>query len=194
MDNPYLVLIAADEEARRVYGDQAYFRLDGDLCQMAAMARTLRAAGFAVVNSGVFPGFARDDEEGYVRALRHLFEHRVEGWWNQKRDLVKYGVCTQEEFDRALGRRRLPTYEELLTEAEAALADRALLWTPQFGAWAKVRALLLFRRGRFGPVFSRCLAEVEEVLGRAVREDAARLSNAQHPPSLPAREPRLLKP
>lgn len=84
--------------------DRAYFVFEGDLNQMGIIYARLLWAGFRVVKSDVYPGFPRDQEEEYIKALRFLFDNRVEGWWNQERDLVRYEICTQGEFDKALGR------------------------------------------------------------------------------------------
>jgi hypothetical protein len=80
----------------------AYFLLDGDISQMATMEARLRAVGFRLYRStsGTYPGFPRDEEAEYQRALRYLFENRVPGWWNQR--MVDRQICTQEEFDKAL--------------------------------------------------------------------------------------------
>lgn len=86
--------------------NRAYYTLSGDLGQMGTMYRFLLDRGYPVVKWDVHPGFAKDQEAQYIRALRDIFEWRVEGWWNQERDLVKYGVCTQEAYDLALGRQR----------------------------------------------------------------------------------------
>ncbi|QQG41855.1 MAG: hypothetical protein HYV90_00885 [Candidatus Woesebacteria bacterium] len=85
--------------------DRAYFLFDGDLDQMGTIYTALREAGFPVVKNNVYPGFARDQKEEYKEALAFVFEHRTNGWWSQEDDLIKYGVCTQPEFDQALGRR-----------------------------------------------------------------------------------------
>jgi hypothetical protein len=80
----------------------AYFLLEGDLNQMGIMERRLRDGGFNVArsSSGTYPGFPKDQEAEYLRALKWLYERRVEGWWNQR--LVEHKVCTQAEFDAAL--------------------------------------------------------------------------------------------
>lgn len=83
-------------------GEAAYFLLTGDLCQMGTMEELLTRAGFPVARSqsGTYPGFKKADEAEYLRALKHLFNCRIDGWWNQP--LVERGICTQAEFDEAL--------------------------------------------------------------------------------------------
>lgn len=82
--------------------NRAYYTFGGDLNQMGLIFRRLADAGFPVVKSNVYPGFPRDQEEEYKRALRFVYEHQVEGWWNQREKLIAYGICTQEEFTATL--------------------------------------------------------------------------------------------
>lgn len=82
--------------------DRAYYTFDGDLGQMGTMETFLRERGFSVVKSGVYPGFPESQEDQYIRALRAIFECRVDGWWGQKQDLIKHGICTQAEYREAL--------------------------------------------------------------------------------------------
>lgn len=91
-----LVSLAARGDSR------AYYTFDGDLQQMGTIYVVLLNAGFPVVHQDVYPGFARDKEDEYVRALRFLFIHRVPGWWNQRRDLVAYKIIDEQEFFDAL--------------------------------------------------------------------------------------------
>ncbi len=84
--------------------DRAYFVLSGDLSQMGTIYTRLQEAGFPVVKSDVYPGFARDQEAKYVEALHFVFKRRIDGWWNQQHDLIKHGVCTDNEFQAALHR------------------------------------------------------------------------------------------
>ena len=83
----------------------AYYVFDGDLQQMGTIYTVLLEAGFKVVKSNVYPGFPRDQLEEYIRALRYVYENRIKGWWNQEKDLIKHEICTQEEYDKALGRK-----------------------------------------------------------------------------------------
>jgi len=69
---------------------------------MGLIYRSLLDHGFSVVKSDVYPGFPREAEEEFVRALKHVFEHRIEGWWGQRENLLKYQVCTEEEYWNAL--------------------------------------------------------------------------------------------
>ena len=84
--------------------DRAYFTFGGDLNQMGLIERFLRDRDFPVAKCGVYPGFLKADGAEYARALKLIFVARIEGWWNQEHDLIARGICTQEEFDEALGR------------------------------------------------------------------------------------------
>lgn len=82
--------------------NRAYYHFYGDLGQLGTIEMFLRSNGFKVVKNDVSPGFERHDKETYIRALRLVFECRVEGWWMQKTDLIENGICTEEEFKRLL--------------------------------------------------------------------------------------------
>lgn len=84
--------------------DRAFYLLHGDLSQMGTMYESLHRAGFPVVKSGVYPGFARHDVEHFKRALRYVFSRRLDGWWNQEQALLAHDVCTRAEYDAALAR------------------------------------------------------------------------------------------
>jgi len=70
--------------------------LSGDLGQMGTMAARLRRAGFDVRNSDVYPVIQGEDE--IKRALQYLWDNRVDGWWNQERAFIKYGIATHDEW------------------------------------------------------------------------------------------------
>lgn len=78
------------------------FCFRGDLCQMADQERELRRQGFAVGNSDVYP--VVNSEEEYKKALQFIWDRKINGWWNYKDDLVKYGICDAEEFTSVLRR------------------------------------------------------------------------------------------
>jgi len=69
--------------------------LHGDLSQMGRMGDALRRAGFDVRNMDVYPVIQGEEIKA---ALTYLWERRIPGWDNQRRALVRYGVCTEEEF------------------------------------------------------------------------------------------------
>jgi hypothetical protein len=74
----------------------------GDLQQMAAQIEFLQGRGFDVGNSDVYP--ALRSEEDLTKALRAIFESRVDGWWNLEDQLTKRGICTADEFVAAFGK------------------------------------------------------------------------------------------
>lgn len=84
--------------------NRAYYIFSGDLNQMGIIERFLRERAYPVVKANVYPGFAKDQEEKFKDALKLIFEFRVEGWWRQELNMVKYGICSQEKFNSALGR------------------------------------------------------------------------------------------
>lgn len=75
------------------------FFLDGDLLQMSTQKQFLRDKGFAVDQSDVYPVLRKSDAK---RAMKLIWEHRVDGWWSYKRQYVDMGICTEEEFKQAL--------------------------------------------------------------------------------------------
>lgn len=85
-----------------MHDNRAYFTFDGDLNQLGTIYRRLHDAGFAVVKSNVYPGFPEDAEDEYRRALDYVYGCRVNGWWNQREALIRYGICTEDEYTAAL--------------------------------------------------------------------------------------------
>lgn len=82
--------------------NRAYFTFQGDLNQLGIIYIALLGAGFPVVKSNVYPGFIESQEDEYKLALEHVFTFRIPGWWNQKDALLKYEICTLEEYKAAL--------------------------------------------------------------------------------------------
>jgi len=82
--------------------DQAYhYYLDGDLCQMSAQREFLVRRGMDVGQRDVYPVLR--SEEDFKKALELLWRNRIAGWWHYHDKLIKYGICTEDEFKRALG-------------------------------------------------------------------------------------------
>jgi hypothetical protein len=75
------------------------FTLDGDLRQMAAQEQFLQSHGIRVGRTDVYPGVYTDEDK--LRALKLIWENRVEGWWNYRRQFVEFQICTEAEFDAA---------------------------------------------------------------------------------------------
>ena len=74
----------------------------GDLSQMASQYRFLRERGYPVKTMDVYP--VLESDEDYKRAITSIWFSRVEGWWHYEKKLVEWGVCSQGEYDIALGR------------------------------------------------------------------------------------------
>lgn len=83
--------------------NRAYYIFSGDLSQMGRIETFLRSHGFPVVKRDVYPGFAKEHKDEFVRALKLVFEHRLDGWWNQEAALIEHGVCTRDKYRAALG-------------------------------------------------------------------------------------------
>ena len=75
--------------------------LDGDLCQMAEQKRFLQEKGFNVWQENVYPVISDDDKEAVLKAI---WSNRVEGWWHYDQAYYKLGICTEEQFMRALNK------------------------------------------------------------------------------------------
>jgi hypothetical protein len=78
------------------------FTLQGDLNQMAIQKRFLKKQLFEVGQVDVYPTIRYEDIK---QALILLYFNRVEGWWNYKSELLKFEICTEDEFKSSLKRR-----------------------------------------------------------------------------------------
>jgi hypothetical protein len=76
------------------------YLLKGDLRQMSIQGEFLRNRGIDARATGGNVGVC--SEEDYKKSLRLIWSNKVEGWWNYKDDLLKYGICQAERFDSAL--------------------------------------------------------------------------------------------
>jgi hypothetical protein len=74
--------------------------LQGDLNQMSIQAEALRAHGFEIGFSDVYPIVKTEDD--FKRALRLLWDHEVPGWWHYKEKMTQYGICTEESWKEKL--------------------------------------------------------------------------------------------
>lgn len=75
--------------------------LEGDLSQMGTMSQILDDAGFPMRHSGIYP-VIQGTAEQIKAALKYLWDCEINGWWNQDRALIKYGICTDAEFTNKL--------------------------------------------------------------------------------------------
>ncbi len=86
-----LINSAANNESNKSHT----FFIDGDLLQMSEQKRFLQSRGFNVQQNNVYPCLRQEDVE---RALKLIWENRVEGWWHYEEKYVELGICTKEEF------------------------------------------------------------------------------------------------
>jgi hypothetical protein len=78
------------------------FTLSGDLAGMGAQKEFLLSQGFEVGQLDCYPALRTEGD--FTRAIKAIFEKRIEGWWNYERDLVDRGVCTRDEYLTALSK------------------------------------------------------------------------------------------
>ena len=103
------VILGLIESAAEKRDDGYMYTLDGDLGQMAEQYDFLINQGFRVGKANVYPALATEEE--YHRAIKAIWEKRISGWWHYRDVLVeKLKVCTNKEFDLALGVNRPKIY------------------------------------------------------------------------------------
>lgn len=73
------------------------YTLQGDLAQITKQENFLKKARIPFISEPGFPG-QLNDEEQFKIALRQFYRRKVEGWWNYKEELIKYGICTEEQY------------------------------------------------------------------------------------------------
>lgn len=71
------------------------YLLKGDLNQMAIQKRFLIDHGFRLSQFDVY--LAIEPEE-VKKVLTLFWKYCVEGWWCYDTDLIKYKICTTEEY------------------------------------------------------------------------------------------------
>jgi len=76
------------------------YYFDGDLCQMAEQKNFLQRRGFNIIMSDVYPTVKTEEE--FKKALRLIWDNKIEGWWHYIEYYVKYGICSRLEFRKAL--------------------------------------------------------------------------------------------
>jgi len=77
---------------RRVAGEKKIFFSQKDFLQQR---------GFEVGQSDVYPTLKEKDVKA---ALQSIWTYRVEGWWHYEKKYIELGICTQEQYDKALER------------------------------------------------------------------------------------------
>lgn len=82
--------------------DQAagFASLQGDLNQMSIQADVLRAQGFTITFSDVYPIVQTEDD--FKRALKLFWDRETPGWWHYKERMIQYGICTEERWEEKL--------------------------------------------------------------------------------------------
>lgn len=88
--------------AHAVNGSNAtgFASLNGDLNQMSIQADFLRAQGFTIRFSDVYPVIETEDD--FKRALKLLWDRQVAGWWHYRERMIEYGICTNESWTNKL--------------------------------------------------------------------------------------------
>jgi hypothetical protein len=97
--------------------DPGFATLNGDLNQMSIQAEALRANGFEIGFSDVYPVVKTEDD--FKRALKFLWDREVPGWWHYQERMIEYGICTKESW-----RNRLEAYSKRTHEAATAEVRR----------------------------------------------------------------------
>lgn len=85
-----------------LHDNSAYYTFDGDLNQMAIIYEALKHARFPVTRSGVSPAFTKSKKYQYIKALKFLWNEKIEGWWNQRDAMIEHSICTIEQFTTIL--------------------------------------------------------------------------------------------
>lgn len=76
------------------------YSLQGDLCQMLAQKKAMDLYGVPYIMQDVYPTIEGDND--YKRALIIIWDDRIEGWWHYKEEYVRFGICSEEEFNTRL--------------------------------------------------------------------------------------------
>ncbi|APF25145.1 MULTISPECIES: hypothetical protein [Clostridium] len=74
------------------------YLLNGDLNQMSIQKTQLLAKGIQILQCDVYP--AINEKKDYIKALRIIWNEKIEGWWNYKGEFLEYKICTEEEFTK----------------------------------------------------------------------------------------------
>lgn len=73
--------------------------LNGDLDQMYTQMKFLNERGIITSVQG---GIPQVNSSQWSNALNMIFFYRIKGWWNYRDELIKMGVCTEEQYVEAL--------------------------------------------------------------------------------------------
>jgi len=75
--------------------------MSGDLSQMGTQRRVLNRHGVETIQSDVYPCIKQED---IPRAMKIIWDNRVEGWWHYESEYVAHSICSKEEFKTRLMR------------------------------------------------------------------------------------------
>ncbi len=87
--------MSSDSEALKEYN----FTLEGDLGQMGSQMNFLLGQGFDVQQRNVYPIIKECDVE---KALKLIYENKIEGWWHYDYEYEKFGICSKEKYNKKL--------------------------------------------------------------------------------------------
>lgn len=76
------------------------YHLDGDLRQMGIQESYLRQFNIKLDSWDIHRYFV--SEYDYKLSLRIFWNNSVDGWWNYKDELIKYDVCTLDQYNDKL--------------------------------------------------------------------------------------------
>jgi len=92
--------ISAAMFAQAEYRHRNFFFLVGMPLQTVAQAVLLEKEGIYVRRDGAL--FCVTTQHDYIAALRHLYDTGVSGWGNYQNELIRFEICTEDEFHQAL--------------------------------------------------------------------------------------------
>lgn len=76
------------------------FSFNGDLNCMGIQAQFLKLKGFDIAFNDVYPCVKTEDE--FKRAIKLIFDNDVEGWWNYREKILKYGICDEQTWQQKI--------------------------------------------------------------------------------------------
>lgn len=90
------------ENSKTAKASEEYtFFLRGDLNQMSTQKSFLINQGFDVGQTNVYPVLKSCD---VTRALKLIYENKVDGWGQYSKECINRGICTTVEFTQELKR------------------------------------------------------------------------------------------
>ena len=71
----------------------------GDLNQQAIQRKLLRTESISYEEVDVYCSVASEDVERFITTM---YIRRIEGWWLYNEELIKYNVCTVDQYRDSL--------------------------------------------------------------------------------------------